>query len=105
MGPREHLGGQWEQQDGHEGVRNKISIDLTRFLDPSFKVFWALRLDISISFLSCLHVTFLPIFESNFGCLGLLKPGFRAEGIAKTAFHRNRLFRLSAFSRLWEQFF
>ena len=44
-----------------------------------FESFWALRLEISISFRACFQVTFVSIFESKFGRLGLLKPGFRMK--------------------------
>ena len=47
------------------------------------RVCWALGLEISIFFRACFQVTFVPLFESKFGRLGLLKPGVRIEGIAK----------------------
>ena len=34
---RKHDGGPWEHQDGHERVRNRISWDLGRILEPYFE--------------------------------------------------------------------
>ena len=37
--PRGHLGGPWEKQEGHEGIRNQIVIDLGSILGPYFNSF------------------------------------------------------------------
>ena len=67
--PREHLGGPWEQQDGHEGVRNKIFIDL------GFHVLLGL---VSRSL-------FVPILESESGhsCTCFRIEGFAFFGLTK----------------------
>ena len=48
------------------------------------RALWARRLDISFYFFS--RSLFSPIWESIFGRLGFVEPGFRLECIAKTNF-------------------
>ena len=37
--PPDHPGGPWEQQDGHDGVRNGIFIDFELIWGPYFEIF------------------------------------------------------------------
>ena len=39
LAPRDHLGGPWEQQDGHEVVRSRIFIDFGVILEPVYRSF------------------------------------------------------------------
>ena len=76
-----HIGGPWEQQEGHVGARNQIFIDFGAILGPVDKLFWALRLAIALPFSGLLPGYFLYDFLNRnldtWDC-------FRMETIAKT---------------------
>ena len=55
----------------------------------------ALRLDISVIFGFVSRSFFASTFESEFGRLGLLKPIFHVDDIAKINFSQNSVFRVS----------
>ena len=57
------------------GSKKKIPLILGRFQDRILRGLWAPRLEISISFRFLLSSLFVPICESKFGRLGVLKPG------------------------------
>ena len=70
---RDHPGESWEQQDGHEVIRNRIS---GWFWDPISRVCLAPRLEIQFLFRACFLAVFLLISESQFRRLGLLMQVF-----------------------------
>ena len=55
---RGYFGGPRKKQEGHEGVQNQIFIDLGSIVGLCFNAFWALRLEISISFRARFQVTY-----------------------------------------------
>ena len=85
--PRGHLGGPWEKQEGHEGIRNQVFIDLESISGPYFDSLLGIEAW-NFDFVSGVFPGhfFATIFGAKFGRRGLLKPGFRTEGIAKNNF-------------------
>ena len=85
--PREHLGRPWEHQDGHEGVQNRRYIDFELFVGPYFESCLCTEAGNFVFLFGLVsRPLFVPIFESKFGRLGLLKQGFRIESFAKVNF-------------------
>ena len=41
MAPRDHPGGPWEQQDGHEVARHRILVDSGVISGPVYVSFWS----------------------------------------------------------------
>ena len=56
LAPRDHPGGPWEQQDGHEVVNNRIFIDFGVISGLVYVIFWDSK---------CLKVSFIFSFVSR----------------------------------------
>ena len=58
LASRGYFGGPWKKQERHEGVQNQIFFDFGSIFALCFNAFWALRLEMSISFLARFQVTY-----------------------------------------------
>ena len=89
MGPRNHPGGPWEQQDGLEVVIYRILFDFKVILGPvyiSFSISRSLTFDLFFGLVSMLFLS--SIYESKFRRLGLPNRSFCKESLAKLDFSR-----------------
>ena len=104
MAPRDHSGGPWEQQDGHEVVWNRIFIDLGVILGLVYTIFFDFKT------LGILFFSGLFLGQLKFRRLGLQIRGLRKEGLAKVNFSHKLFFMnsgaiLIVFLEPWGSFF
>ena len=84
LAPRDHPGGPWEQQDGHEVVRNRIFIDFGVIVGPYFEsCCWHRGLEFKLLFGLVSKSLFVFTFESKSRRVDLLKRCCCIEGVAK----------------------
>ena len=87
LAPRDHPGGPWEQQDGHEVANNRIFVDVGLISRPVYVSFWASKCVLELCFFqTCFQVICLSISDSSFRRLGLPHRRSRMEGIANIDF-------------------
>ena len=87
LAPRDHPGGPWEQQDGHEVVRSRLLIDFGMMLRPILRGFLAPRLEIPICF-GFVPMSFFDRFLSPiFVAWGSEFQVFAEEVLQKATFH------------------
>ena len=87
--PFSHLGATLEAHRRNKDTRGsgtRFCLFWGQLWVPISTSVWTLILGISICFRAFSSSLFAPIFRATFGRLGLLKPGFRIEGIATTIF-------------------
>ena len=87
LAPRDHPGGPWEQQDGHEVARHRIFVDFGVISGPVYVGFSGLKCFKNRFLFRLVSMAFLlAISDSDFRRLGLPNRRFRMEGIAKIDF-------------------
>ena len=57
LASRDHPGGPWEQQDGHEVANNRILVDFGLISGPVYVGFWSSK---------CVFLLFLVLFTGRF---------------------------------------
>ena len=90
---RDHLRGPWDQQDGHEVVRNTTFIDFVVILGPvypSLLISRSLKFHVVSGFVS--RSLFYWSLNRKFRQVGLWIRGFRKDSIAKNNFSQKTLF-------------
>ena len=83
MTPRDHPGGPWEQQEGHEVARHRTFVDLGVISGLVYVSFWISKCVKKLFIFRFVLNRFLGIPDSIVGLLGVQNWCFRIEHITK----------------------